>query len=467
MYQVPTESSNGPRGMRAFIIVWLGQVVSLVGSAMTFFALTFWAWEITGTATALALMGLFGFAPSVLVSPLAGALVDRWNRKLVMMLSDLAAGSTSIVVLILYWADSLQIWHLYALAAFSSVFNAFQWPAYSSAISTMLPKKHYGRANGMISMAESGSGILAPIIAGILLGIFSGNIVPILIIDIVTFSVAIVALLIVHIPQPKQSAEGASGKGSLWSESGYGFRYILARPSLLGLQLTFFAINFVGTFQYTLLNPMILARTGSDASALGYVLSAAGAGGFLGGLLLSVWGGPNRRVHGVLLGMALTSFFSGVVAGMGQTVWVWAFGGFMSMLCLPVLNGSNQAIWQAKVPPDVQGRVFAVRRLIAQISSPLALIIVGPLADYLFEPAMQPGGSLAPVFGGVVGTGIGAGMSLMMVVSGIIGVAVGLGGYLFPAVRNAEDLIPDHAETGEDESQPDEPTVGELQPALE
>lgn len=465
MNEVPSVI-NRPTGMFGFSIVWFGQLVSLLGSSMTGFALTFWAWQITGKATALALVGFFSFAPSILVSPLAGALVDRWNRKLVMMLSDLAAGVSSIVILILYYTNNLEIWHLYITGAFASVFQAFQWPAYSAAISTMLPKKHYARANGMISMAESASNIVAPALAGFLLLLIGIN--GVLLIDVITFVVAVSMLVFVHIPQPKTSEAGAAGKGSLWKESGYGFRYILARPSLLGLQLMFFVANFVGAFQGTLLAPMILARTASNAAAMGTVQSAFGIGGLVGGLLLSVWGGPKRKVHGVLMGMMLTSFSGGVLMGLGTTTLVWAAAAFLTMLIMPVLNGSNQAIWQAKVPPDIQGRVFSVRRLIAQISGPVAVLMVGPLADSIFEPQMQTGGNVASIFGPLVGTTTGSGMAVIMFLSGVVGMIAALCGYLFPAVRNAETLIPDHHEGAEESAPPPPGTLsGELQPTLE
>ena len=183
-----------PKGFVGFTIVWFGQVISLMGSAMSGFALTIWAWQITGQATALALMGFFSFGPTVLFSPIAGALVDRWNKKLVMMISDLAAGLSTIAILILYTSGHLQIWHMYVAGAFSGFFQAFQWPAYSSAISVMVPKAQYTRAAGMMSLAEWGSGIFAPVLAGALIGLI--GIGPILWIDIATFIFAITALLI-------------------------------------------------------------------------------------------------------------------------------------------------------------------------------------------------------------------------------------------------------------------------------
>jgi len=435
-------SKPRPTGMPAFTIVWIGQVISLLGTGMTRFALTIWAWEVTGSATALALVGFFSFGPIVLLSPVAGALVDRWNRKLVMMFSDLAAGLSTIAILLLFATNHLQIWHLYVAGAFAGAFESFQFPAYSAAVTMMLPKEQYARASGMLSLAGSASGIFAPMLAGVLLGVI--GIAGIMTIDVITFLAAIGALLVVRIPQPPITELGRTGQGNLLQESAYGFRYIFERPSLLGLQLVFFTINLIATFGFTLLAPMILARTDNNEIVLGSVQSAGAIGGVAGGLLLSVWGGPRRKVHGVLLGMVLASLSGELLMGLGRGLYLWAAAAFFGSFFIPILNGSNQAIWQAKVAPDVQGRVFAVRRLIAQITAPVAMLLAGPLADHLFEPAMRSGGSLAPVFGGLVGTGVGAGMSLMFVIAGVLGAVAGLGGYAFSAVRDAEDILPDH-----------------------
>lgn len=439
-----TTATTRPAGMRAFVIIWLGQLVSMLGTGMTRFALTIWAWQVTGSATALALVGVFSFAPVVLFSPIAGALVDRWPRKLVMMASDLAAGLSTIAVLILYSTGNLEIWHLYVAGAFAGIFESFQFPAYSAAVSTMLTKENYTRASGMIGMAEAASGIAAPALAGLLL--VSIGIGGVMIIDIVTFSFAIAVLLFVHIPQPKRTAAGEEGRGSLWTESLYGFRYIFRRPSLLGLQLIFFGVNVTATLGMILAWPMILARTGNDSLALGSVQSALGVGGLVGGLLLSTWGGPKRRVHGVLLGMMGGGLLGMTILGMAGGLVFWIFGAFADSFFMQILNASNQAIWQAKVDPDVQGRVFAVRRLIAQIAAPLAMLLGGFLADRIFEPAMQPGGGWANTFGWLVGTGPGAGMGLLLVISGLLTALVAACGYLIPAIRDAEKILPDHAQ---------------------
>lgn len=448
--------SERPTGMAGFTIVWIGQLVSLLGTSMTGFALTIWAFEQTGRATDLALIGFFFTVPLLIMSPFAGAIVDRSDRKFMMMVSDLASGIVTIIILLLFVSGNLQVWHLYITAAISGTFQTFQWPAYSAAISTMLPKKQYARANGMISLAESGSGIFAPVLAGALLSLF--GLMAIFIIDIVTFVFAIGALLLVHIPQPKQTESGEESRGSIWKESAYGFRYILARPSLLGLQLVFLVGNFLGGLGYTVFAPMILARTNSNEILFGTVQSAGAIGGVVGGLLMSAWGGPKRLVHGVLLGWFMSAILGQLPLGIGQIFPVWLVGSFFLAFWVPIINGSNQAIWQAKVAPDVQGRVFAIRRLIAWVTAPLATLIAGPLADVVMEPAMQPGGALAPIFGRLVGTGPGAGMALMMAFSGLFITIAALSGYLFPAVRNAEDILPDHEEMAE-------VTIGE--PAME
>lgn len=440
-----------PTGMAGFTLVWGGQLVSLLGSSMSQFALTLWAYEETGQATALALVGFFYMLPLIAVSPIAGALVDRWNRKLTMMVSDFGAALATLFVFVLYSMGSLEVWHLYISAVVSGATQAFQWPAYSAAISTMIPKKHYARANGMMGLTESIPAILAPIAGAVLYAsIGTGNL---LLLDLITFVAAFATLTVVRIPQPQASQEGLQARGSLLKEAVFGFGYIFKRPSLLGLQLNFLFINLVTNFGFTVLNPMILARTASDATVLGVVQSAGGIGGVVGGVLLSLWGGPKRRVHGVLLGMAGGGLLAGLPLGIGQTVAVWAVANFMNGLIIPILNGSNQAIWQAKVPPDIQGKVFATRRLIAWIAIPLSTLLAGPLADQVFEPAMQPGGALAGLFGGLVGTGPGTGMALMLVITGILSIAVGLLGYLNPWVRNAEDLLPDHDQNLPDHDQ--------------
>ncbi|MBZ0294354.1 MAG: MFS transporter [Anaerolineae bacterium] len=427
--------------MRAFTIVWFGQFISLIGTGMTQFAVALWAWQLTGQATALALVSFFTFGPMVLVSPLAGALVDRLDRKLVMMLSDLAAGLSTIILFALLLADHLEIWHLYAAGAFAGTFQAFQFPAYSAAVTTMIPKAQYGRAQAMLGLAESAARIFAPIAASALFAFI--DLRGIMLIDIITFCFAILTLWFVYIPTPSRTETGAAAQGSLLQESLYGFRYILARPSLFGLQLVFLFGNWLATIAFELLPPMLLARTGGNELALGSVQSAMGIGGVVSGMVLTAWGGPRRRVNGVLIGWTISGFFM-LLLGLAQVLPLWMLFGFAMLTSFPLVNASNQAIWQAKVAPDVQGRVFAIRALIAQATTPIGMLLAGPLADVVFEPAMQPGGALAGTFGPYVGTGPGAGMALIFIACGFCTALVGLSAYRFRAIREVEDILPDH-----------------------
>jgi MFS transporter, DHA3 family, macrolide efflux protein len=431
-----------PRGMKAFGVVWVGQAVSLLGTSMTNFGLTIWAFQTTGLATALALVGFFYMVPLLIISPLAGAIVDRSNRKLMMMVSDLASGLVTIVLFILYATGNLQIWQLYIGAAISGTFQTFQWPAYSAAITLIVPKKHYARAHAFNELAGNSTGIFAPLLAGALMGII--GLQGIFIIDIVTFSFAILTLLLVHIPQPEITQEGLQGKGNLWRESLYGFQYILKRPSLLGLQLVFLVGNFFHSLGNTLIAPMVLARTDHNALLFGSVQTSGAVGGLIGGLLIGAWGGPKRRVNGVLIGWMFSSILGLMLMGLGRAVPIWMAASFFGAFFIPLINSSNQAIWQSKVAPDVQGRVFAIRRLIAWMVTPVATLIAGPAADFVLEPAMQIRGGLADTFGWLVGLGPGSGMALIMIGAGIFGAMVGISGYFFKNVREAEDLLPDY-----------------------
>jgi MFS family permease len=412
-----------------------------MGTSMTGFALTIWAWGITGQAAVLALVGFANFAPVVLFSPIAGAIVDRYDRRKVMMLADLAAGLPTVGLLLLYTTDNLQIWHLFITGAISGTFGSFHFPAYSAAVTMMVRKEQYGRAQAMLATAEFASGIFAPIIAAVLL-VYVG-IGGIMSIDVVTFTSAVIMLFFVYVPKPPVTEAGRKGMGSLWKESLYGFRYIYGHSSLLGLQLVFLFNNFLSTFGNTLFAPMILARTSNNTLTLGSVMSAGGIGGLLGSIALTIWGGPRRRIHGVLLGWASIGLLGGIIGLLSFSIG-WIAVMFVLMLVSPLVNTSNQAIWQAKVEPDVQGRVFSTRRLIAQVSAPPAMLIAGFLADNVFEPGMKVDGSLSESLGWLVGTGPGAGMALMIFITGMLGAVLTLAVYGIPAVRDVETILPDH-----------------------
>lgn len=430
-------------GIQTFSIIWFGQLVSFLGTAMTRFALLIWAYQQTGQATTVALLGFFAFIPYILISPFAGVVVDRINRRWVMILTDSGAGLMTVAMLLLYFTGNLQIWHLYLAEAISGAFEAFQIPAYTAAITVLVPKGQYTRANGMRSLADSVSQVFAPFLAGSLLAFV--DIHGVMLIDVVTFIVAVSTLLVVQIPNPLRTSDEPARRGSLWRDMGFGFRYIRQRPGLLGLLLIFVGMNLFATLTYfSILPALILARSGNNELALATVQSALGIGGVVGGLLISIWGGPKRRIHSILAGAGASFLLGDFLFAVGHSVLIWTIAAFLAAIFIPPIVSANRAIWQAKVAPDLQGRVFSIQGMLQQATMPLGYLLAGPLADHLFEPAMASGGSLANTFGWLVGTGPGAGIGLMFLCTSLLGMAMSLSGYLFQAVRNVEADLPDY-----------------------
>lgn len=427
-------------GFPAFTLVWLGQLVSVLTTQMSGFALSIWIYEKTNSATALGLAQVFFITPFLIISPIAGAMVDRYDRKWMMALSDMSAGIATLALLGLQAAGMLEIWHLYAAALLQGLGNAFQWPAYSAAISLMVPKEQLGRANGMMSLIEAGPAVLAPLMAGALLPVI--GLTGILSLDVVTFVVAVLVLIVVIVPRPQTSSVGAQARGSILKEAAFGFRYIFARPGLLGLQLLFFFGNLFLGVTNTLTQPLVLAKTSNNELTLGLVLSVGAIGSVVGAVLMSAWGGFKRRVYGVLSGWMVVAV-GVLIFGLSSSVPGWIVGAVIMFSVGPIMNASNQAIWQSKVEPDVQGRVFSARRLIAWFSNPISPIIAGVLADQVLEPGMRAGGSLAPVFSPLVGSGPGSGMALMFILVAGLTALSGAVAFAFPVVRNVESRLPD------------------------
>jgi MFS transporter, DHA3 family, macrolide efflux protein len=432
-----------PKNLHTFLIIWVGQFTSILGSEMTNFAISLWVWQAIGQATPISLILLSNQIPRVIASSFAGVLIDRFNRKKLMILGDTVAGICTIAIFGLFLTHHLEMQYLYITTAINGLFGYFQGLAYSASMSVIVPKQHYTRASAMNEhITQFGSTILAPALAGSLY--YTIGLGGILAIDVMTFLIAITTVWAVHIPQPKLS-EKKQASENLWQELTFGFRYIMKRSSLLAILLFLLVLYLVDTVLYGIHSPLILARSNNDATIYATVQAGIGVGGIIGALLLSVWGGFNRRIHGFLLG-TIFSYGSMMVFGLGNSQLIWIIAGFFTAFFWTFISSSNQAIWLSKVEPEVQGRVFAARYLISQIASPVGLLVSGPLADYIFSPAMQPGGSLTSVLGSWFGTNSGAGMAVQYTLFAFLGVVIGLAGYGFRKLRDVEIIVPDYSQ---------------------
>lgn len=424
--------------MKTFIIIWLGQFISRIGTAMTRFALLIWVYEQTGSATSVAMLGFAAFLPMILISPFAGVWIDRFDRRKILILSDLGAGLMTVAMLGLAATDQLQIWHLYLAEGLAGGFEAFQYPAYSAVISTLLPKEQYGRANGLRSLATFGSQVLAPALGGFCLAWIGLS--GVMTIDVFTFLAAIGTLLLIHVPPVLQDENAPAPQAALRQELRIGFRVIWQHKGLATLVGISVLIHFFAALTWLSIMPaMILARTGHDELALAGVQSAMGIGGVLGSVTMSAWGGSRRKIHGFLVGVALSYLAGDILLAVGRSLPVWIMAAGMGSFFIPILISSRETIWQSKIPQALQGRVFSVRNMLVNVFLPVGYLLGGVLADRVMEPAMAVDGALAPIFGGLVGTGPGAGMALMFFGTAVTAVTVSLGAYLLPAVRHLED----------------------------
>jgi hypothetical protein len=376
--------------------------------------------------------------------------VDRLDRRKVMLWADTGAGIMTALLLVLYSADALQIWHLYAAQVLAGSFESFQSPAYAAATTLLVDKEQYARINGLRSLAQGGSQVIAPFLAGFLL-LWLG-VGGVMLIDLFTFGVALGTLLVVRLPpvrveSAQQEADQSPTRAlqTFWAELRAGIDYTWARPGLVGLILVYTGMNFAASLTYfSTLPAMILARSGGSEFALATVQGVMGGSIVVGALLVSTWGGPRRKIHGVLSGAALSFLLGDLLLAVARDLPGWIVGAAISAIFIPVLDSSNMAILQAKVAPAMQGRFFALFHMARQSLIPVGYLLSGALAEQWLEPAMMAGGSLAPTFGWLVGTGPGTGIALMFVATSLLGGGLCLAGYLFPAVRNIEEDLADH-----------------------
>jgi MFS transporter, DHA3 family, macrolide efflux protein len=434
------KTSSTFTGMRSFFTIWVGQLVSLIGSQLTGFALGVWIYDQTHSVSLLAVSQVALSAPFVFFSPLAGVLADRWNRRTVMILSDFGAGLAVLGAATLYLTHSLQPWMVIPINFFIAAFNSLMWPAFTASVTMLVPKEQYGRANGFVQLGEALPQIAGPAIAGVLyVAIKLGNMA---LIDFSTYIFSVVVMILfVRIPKPPRTEAGHQAQGSVWKEMRYGWDYILARKGLFSLLMFFLAINFLGGVMQPLFIPLILDNWKADV--LGYLSTIMGVGMLAGTVVMSAWGGGKRKIY-TLLGAGLVSGLFLSAVGLRISIPLLAVCGFGFMFTVPLMNAASQAIWQLKVAPDVQGRVFAVRRTIAWSSQMVAPLLAAPLADYVFKPGMSAGGVLASIFGPIIGVGSNHGIGLLIGLLGLLTALVAILALFNPVIRNVEIDLPDH-----------------------
>jgi DHA3 family macrolide efflux protein-like MFS transporter len=423
---------------KTFLFIWSGQFTSVIGSMLTQFALGIWILKETGSITQFSIIFLSITLPTVLISPVAGVIVDRFPRKQIMIISDSVAGLSTLILFLLIITNQLEAWHIYIASAISSIFNSFQTPAYQSTVSLLVPKKQLGRANGMIQLADSTSFIIAPLIAGILL--HTNGLPVIMIIDISTFLFALITLLFARFPKIDQKEQITLNIQSFLQDAIEGWRYITDRPGLILLLISSAITNFLLGFYNVLFQPLILSI--SNEQTLGTVLSITGIGMILGGITMSAWGGPKKRVKGMFGFSVLNGIFIGM-AGITESIIFITTCIFMALFVLPISNACGQAVWQNKVHPEVQGRVFALRRMIGRALTPISFILAGPLVDKVFNPTMKHEGILANSNGTLIGIGDGRGIGLLFICIGLLWALSNMLIYFHPRIRQLEIEISD------------------------
>jgi DHA3 family macrolide efflux protein-like MFS transporter len=434
------------KSMRSFFLIWLGQTISIVGSGLTGFALGVWIFQQTGRATPFALTVLFGTLPRVLLAPLAGSLADRKNRRWLMILADAGAALITLGWVFLVGGGRLEIWHIYVGAFLSSTFGAFQEPAYTASIAMLVPKKNLARANGMVQMSQAIEILVAPVLAGFLFALI--GLQGIFLLDFVSFFFAVGALFLVRIPQPQLDTDETGAKSSVWKDAIFGWKYLRARPGLFWLLIYFAGVNFLMNFAMVLSGPLILSF--STPQMYGMLQMVVGFGMLAGSLVISAWGGPQRRVAGLFGFITLAGLGLGL-AGLRPNEFFVAAGMGLLMFNIPLGSGISQAVFQSKVAPAVQGRVFAIRIAISRSIMPVAFLLAGPLADHVFGPLLSPAGALADTFlGGLLGTGPGRGIGLMFVISSLLLLSISLLAYSNQRIRLLEDELPDSVQEAGD-----------------
>ena len=406
------------KNFKKYIIFWLSQSASQLGSQMTGFALILWAYAKSGSAMTVSLMSFFQYVPYILVSAAAGSFVDRHDKKKIMLISDLLAAACSAAVFVIVMADQLQVAHIYAVNLILGLANAFQQPASSVAVGKLVPEEKIAQASGMNSFSSNLVMVLAPVFSASLFAF--GGLSIVLLIDLASFAVAFLVLLfLIRIPQ-EEPAEQERRK--FWEECREGFSYLRDHRRIFTVVLTMALLNFFSRLTYeNILSPMILARSGNDPVALGIVNAVMGIGGIAGGMVVATGKFSGDGVRMIYLSALLSFLFGDLLMGAGQNVWLWSVAALMASFPIPFINAGQNVLMYRDVPERLWGRIFAVRNAIQFSTIPLGILLGGFLADHVFEPFMKEQSALARLLSRITGYGNGSGMAVMFLCTGLLG----------------------------------------------
>ncbi|MEV4140091.1 amino acid adenylation domain-containing protein [Dactylosporangium sp. NPDC049742] len=429
---------DGPQpSMRRFLTVAGGQLVSIVGSALTEFAVPLWIYLETGSLVRFAVFAVLGLVPGMLVAPFAGAVVDRYDRRKVMLFGDVAAGSSQAVLLVLALSGTLRVGHIYVLLVVLSVALTFQRLAFASAVPQLVPKRYLGHANGIVQLTFGAGQFIVPLAAAGLMA--TVGLRGVLLFDVASYTVAVAVLLAVKFPRTLAWVR----RETFWQEVVGGWRYALGPGGLRPVLVFFAVLNLFMTPLFLLLSPLVLSF--ADLDAVARVSMAGGLGAIVGGLLMSFWGGPRQqRVRGMLL-LVLALAVCSALPGLRANELLIAAGALGMSLGLTVTNGVYTTIVQVKVPQRFHGRVFAVNTVIAFSTIPIGYAVVGPLGSRLLEPLMAPGGALAGSVGALIGTGPGRGTALLFLLLATVMAAQVLVSLRLPSLAGFDARVPDAA----------------------
>ncbi len=425
--------------MRTFLVLWSSQVLSWIGSGMAGFAVGVWAYEQTGSVSKFALITFFGVLPGLLAGPFLGVLVDRWDRRLCIIVGDTVSALSTVFLLLLTWSEhGLSVWHIYLVTGVNSLFNGLQQPAFSASVALLVERDQLSRAAGLTQVGQAAPMLLSPLLAAAVFAF--GGLEWVLMVDLFAALVAVLLVSLVRVPKPEIKSPTALGGDGWKSEIGVAWSYLWQRRGLAILGLVFAGFNFSAGMVHVLLAPLILGL--SDPQTLGAVLSLMSVG-FLGGGLLATWTkGPRRRVPTILLLMGLQAVAIFVV-GLGQVIPVIGAGLFFYMFLMPLTSTSSEVLWQRKVAPELMGRVFGIRRLIALATVPLGQLLAGPLTEGFFQPLLASGGGASAVILGTKAAGQSEAISLLLTCLGFFVFGVVCLGAASRSLRYLEEEVPD------------------------